>query len=282
MLLPAFVFIALFSLYPAARSFYLSFYEQLPFVGTLEFVGWQNYRNMFTGFFAEDYLRSLRVTGWFTLFTVLPTVFIGLFVALALNQDVKGIGAYRTFAFVTVAVSTAVAAVAWKWMFNTQVGYVNYLLGLVGVPKIAWLTSPDTALLAVSIMTVWQSLGFTAVLLLAGLQGIDKSFYEAASLDGANRWHRFVRVTIPLLSPALFLVLILTLTNNLTAFGQVDVMTSGGPNGHTSVVVYQLYKDAFQNFRPGFASAQAVVLFVGLSLITVVQFVGLGRRVHYG
>lgn len=281
LLLPALVLLGTFTLYPFFRSLYLSFHEQLPFIGRLEFIGLENYLGIFTGYFGASYLNSLRVTGLFTLLTVPLTIVLGLFAALLLNRSLPGIGLFRTLVFTTVAVSTAIAAIAWRWMFHTQVGYANHFLGLLGVPGLKWLTDPDTALLAVSIVTVWQSLGFTSVLILAGLQSLPEECLEAARLDGANALRRLWHVTLPLLSPTLFVVTVLAVIDSLTTFGQVHVLTRGGPGEATNLLIYNLYRDAFQNARPGFASAQAFILFVGLALITFAQFRILGRRVFY-
>lgn len=281
LLLPALVLLGTFTLYPFFRSLYLSFHEELPFIGRLEFVGLENYLDIFTGHFGASYLNSLRVTGLFTLLTVPLTIVLGLFGALLLNRSLPGIGLFRTLVFTTVAVSTAIAAIAWRWMFHAQVGYANHFLSLLGVPQLKWLTNPDTALLAVSIVTVWQSLGFTSVLILAGLRSLPEECLEAARLDGANALRRLWHVTLPLLSPTLFVVTVLAVIDSLTTFGQVHVLTRGGPGEATNLLIYNLYRDAFQNARPGFASAQAFILFVGLALITLAQFRILGRRVFY-
>ena len=278
---PALLIIAVFVIYPAFRSLWLSFHEQIPFIGRLDFVGWQNYRNMFTGSFASSYRNSVRVTAWFTLFTVPSTVVLGLLIALLINRDLPGMALFRSLIFVTVSVSTAVAAVAWGWLFNTQIGFINYLLSFVGVPRIAWLTNPRVALFAIAVITIWQSLGFTAILLLSGLQTISQDCLEVACIDGANALQKLLYVTLPLLSPTLFIVTVLSVINSLTAFGQVHILTRGGPGEATNLLVYNLYRDGFQNFRPGFASAQAFVLFIALGFITLLQFRVLGKRIHY-
>jgi len=174
-----------------------------------------------------------------------------------------------------------VAAVAWGWFLHPVGGWANRALAGLGLPPQPWLTSPDLALYTLGVITAWSGVGFTAILLTAGLQNIPEEVLEAATVDGASPWTRFFRITLPLLSPTLFLVGLLVVLKSLTAFGQIHLLTRGGPAESTMVWIYRVYQDAFFNFQVPLAAAEAFLLFLVLLLLAALQFWLLGRRVHY-
>jgi sn-glycerol 3-phosphate transport system permease protein len=181
----------------------------------------------------------------------------------------------------TIAISAAVGALIWLLLFNPSLGLLNYVLSRVALSGPEWLIQPATAIIAVSITTIWLTLGTNIIVLLAGLQGVPEEIYEAARLDGARGLRMFTRITIPMVSPSLFFLLVVDTIGVLQAFTQIHLLTRGGPVDTTRVLVYSIYLDAFQNFQFGYASAQAVILFALVLGLTIIQFRFVERRVHY-
>jgi len=203
----------------------------------------------------------------------LPLVMVGgLALALALNQSLRGLAIFRTAYFLPVVTSWVVVALMWKWLLNPGSGIVNWALGLVGISGPGWWTEPAWAMPSIILASAWKDLGFVMVIFLAGLQAIPSDYYEAASVDGAGRWHRLRHVTLPLLSPATFFVLIISLINGFQVFDQVWVMTGGGPAGASSVVVTEVVRNAFSYGQFGYAAAMSWVLFAAILLVTLFQF----------
>lgn len=278
-LLPTLSVFCLFILIPVGWSLYLSFHEVAPMGLDTVFVGWDNYRELLT---STSYLNSLKVTFLFALGVVPLGILLSLSLAILLNRPLKGIAFYRTALFAPVVLSAAIAGVIWTFLYSSTVGYLNYQLKRLGIDHPPnWLADPQWALLAVTIATVWKEMGWNTIILLAGLQGIPDHLYEAAKIDGAGRWAALRNITIPMLSPTLFFVLIMAVIHSFEAFGQIHVLTRGGPIEATNVLVYSIYNDAFINSRNGFASAQAYVLFLIVLALTALQFRVLGKRVHY-
>jgi multiple sugar transport system permease protein len=212
----------------------------------------------------------------------LPLVLVsGLGVALALNQRIRGLALFRTIYFLPVVTSWVVVALIWKWLLNPQTGVVDYLLGLVGIAGPGWWVDPHWAMPSIILASAWKDIGFVMIILLAGLQAIPDDYYEAASLDGAGRFALFRHITLPLLSPALFFVVVISLINNFQVFDQVWVMTQGGPAGSTSVVMERIGKNAFSFGRMGYAAAMSWVLFAIILVITLAQFRLQRRWVNY-
>jgi ABC-type sugar transport system permease subunit len=184
--------------------------------------------------------------------------------------------------FLPIVISSAVTGVLFRWLFHPVVGYINYLLTFVGIDGPNWLASKESALIAVMMAVVWRQLGFNVIIALAGIQNIDGTFYEAAKVDGANLWHRIRHITIPLLSPTLFFLLIINIINSLQTFGEINILTAGGPGQATTTMLYSIYYDAFVGTPlRGFASAQAYLLFLLILVMSFLQFKGVGKRVHY-
>jgi multiple sugar transport system permease protein len=233
------------------------------------FVGLDNYVRLLgdKDFHAAILHTIVYVAGY------LPLVFAGgMLVALALNQKLRGLALIRTVYFLPVVTSWVVVALMWRWLLDPGAGIVNYALGLLGIEGPGWYNDPLWAMPSVIIASAWKDLGFVMVILLAGLQSIPEEYYEAASVDGAGRWHRFRHITLPLLTPSLFFVLVISLINNLQVFDQVWVMTKAGPAGATSVVVERIVTQAFSYGQMGYAAAMSWVFFLALLLITIVQF----------
>jgi multiple sugar transport system permease protein len=233
-----------------------------------QWTGVDNYRMLF----ADREFRSAFLHTLVFIAGYLPLVYAGgLLVALALKQGLRGLGLFRTVYFLPVVTSWVVVALMWKWLLNPEFGVVNYLLGLVGVDGPGWWTSPQWAMPSIILASAWKDVGFVMVILLAGLMAIPEELYEAASIDGAGAWHRFRHITLPLLSPATFFVVVISLINNFQVFDQVWVMTGGGPVGSTTVVVQQIVQNAFEFGRMGYAAAMSWVLFAVILVVTLAQ-----------
>lgn len=278
-LLPSLVIFAVFVFYPLGKSIYLSFYASNPFgLSTGVYVGLKQYQIALT---SPTYRNGLLVTVMYTLYTV-P---LGLLVALALaslaNARVRGISVFRTIYALPIGVSVAATALIFALFYNPQAGVLNYFLRALGLSGVQWLTQPRSALWAVAIVSIWIGLGFNFIILLSGLQGIPEELYESARLDGASGFRLFRSITLPLLSPTLFFVLVVSVIDAFQSFAQIDLLTKGGPAGATDVVVYGIYRDAFVNSRAGYASTQAIILFGILLVLTAIQFLVIERRVHY-
>jgi len=279
LLLPALIALGVFIIYPALASFYLSVHEVDPFSLKAFYVGMDNYRELVA---SPDYWQSLRVSFTFMLLTTVPSVTLCLAIAVALDANPYARGLLRTIFLAPVAISSAMAAMLWIFLYNPTAGYLNYLLERVGVTGPNWLGDPRWALLAIAIATVWREIGFNVIFFLAGLSSIPRDLLEAAAIDGAGKFQRFRHVVLPILSPTLFFVAVVSVINSFQSFGQIHILTQGGPANASNILVYKLYQDAFNNFRTGFASAQAVLLFAIILVATVIQFAVAKRRVHYG
>ncbi|WP_425301589.1 carbohydrate ABC transporter permease [Nocardia wallacei] len=267
--------VAVFLLFPLGFSLYLSFHSWDLF-GPMRFAGLGNYRQLL-----DDplFYIALRNTAVFTVLALLPTVAISLAVAAALNRKLRGIGLFRTLAFLPLVASTVAMAVVWRFLFTTDDGLVNLMLGWLGVPSIPWLSDPNWALLALSIVTVWKSVPFATVILLAAMQGVPENLYEAAKIDGAGPWRRFRSITVPLIRGALSFVFVITIINSVQAFDQAYALTdgNGGPETGTFVLGIMLFQNAFRFYEIGYAAALAWVMFALLLVLTLIQL-WLSRR----
>jgi multiple sugar transport system permease protein len=274
-LAPALVILGAFVAWPMLSAFRLSFTDSSGF-GRESWVGLDNYARVFT---APAVLRALGNTALYaTLFT--PTaVIVALVLALALNHPRLSLrGVFRTALFLPFVVSLAVAAFAWSYLLDPQIGLLNYWLRGVGIQLGNVLQDPALAMPTVALVAVWKTFGFYMVIFISGLQEIPGSLREAAVVDGANAWQRLVHITLPMLSNTFAFVLIVALIAALQAFDQIYVMTGGGPFGSTQTIVMEIYKSGFRELELGFASALSYVLLAITLLLSLVQFVFFGRR----
>ena len=275
---PSILLFSIFVFYPMVRTVYLSFFLTNQAGATTLFVGLENYKDIFT---SPIFMKSLTSTLLFVLYTVPGTVIISLFFAVIANEKLKGIGFFRMIYSSSMGISVAAASVFWMFLFHPSIGFFNKILVQLGLDKIGWLTDPEWALISVSISTIWMNIGFTFLILLGGLQSIDSHLYESADIDGAGYFYKLRRITIPMLSPSLFFVMTVSVINAFQTFGQIDMLTKGGPVNETNLIVYSIYREAFVNYQYGTASAQAVVLFIIILVMTVIQFKLGERKVHY-
>jgi multiple sugar transport system permease protein len=246
------------------------------------FIGLQNFERLFADY---EFWQALGNTLKLMALAVPLGVLLALGVAILLNQRLVGRHVFRTVYFLPVVTSTVAASVVWTWIFQPRYGLVGNVFAFLGWRDIAWLTRPDLILIPVAVVTIWQRLGFDMVLFLAGLQNIPRVLYEAAIIDGANRWQRFRSITLPMLSPTTFLVLVLSVINAFQIFDQVYVITlrttPGGVGGSATTLSYYLYRSGFINSEFGYASAIALALFLVILAFTLFQLRLQRRWVYY-
>lgn len=277
-LLPSALPLLLFTLGPMVAAAWISL-NKWNLLVPMTFVGFDNYAKLLTDPRTGDvFLHTVYYIAGY-----LPLVYLGgLALALALNTALKGRSFLRGVYFLPVVTSWIVVALVWRWLLNPSTGVVNTVLAFFGVEGPGWWTDPAWAMPSIILASAWKDLGFVMVILLAGLQAISPEFYEAAKVDGAGRWRRLVSITIPLLSPSTFFVLVISLINGFQVFDQVYAMTGGGPAGSSQVVVQQIYDLTFRYGRAGEASALSWLLFAVVLAVTVIQIRGQKRWVNYG
>jgi sn-glycerol 3-phosphate transport system permease protein len=275
---PALVIFIVFVFMPLLRTIRLSMYLTDPIGRAVKYVGLLQYQRLFS---TPDFLNSFQRSVLFVLYTVPITLALSMILALLGNLRLKRIDVFRMVFSITIAVSAATASLIFMYLFHPALGMLNYMLSLVGLPAVPWLISDKTALLSVSLTTVWLQLGLNTVILLAGMQGIPEELYESAMIDGANGWHKFRSITVPMLSPTLFFLLIIDVLAAFQTFTQIHVMTSGGPLDSTNVLVFSIYREFYFNGKYGFAAAQSIMLFIIILILTTVQFGVVEKRVHY-
>ncbi|MBP2019966.1 ABC-type sugar transport system permease subunit [Symbiobacterium terraclitae] len=274
---PSLTVLAIFVFYPILRSIYLSLFLTDPLGNPKVFIGLEHYASQLSGTF----LQSLLVTIKFVLYTVPVGLVLGLILALLAYQPLKGTRFFQLVFSSPLAVSAATGATIFLMMLNPVSGIVNYVMGLLGIGKVHWLTDPRWALWAVGMVSIWLRLGFNFVLMLSGLQNVPEELYEAALVDGAGPWARTWHITLPMISPTIFFALVVGVIHAFQVFTEIDMMTAGGPSNATSVVVFQIYQEAFRKYEFGAASAQAILLFIVMVFFTYLQFRLGERRVHY-
>lgn len=280
LLLPSLVLFGVFVFYPLGRTVWLGLHETDFFGGNRIWVGWSQYGDVLT---SDDTRNSLWVTTLYTLLTVPTGLALGVALAVLADKPLRGISAFRTIFSSTVATSVAVASLMFLVLFNPSIGLMADLLPFEVLSRPGVFNDPGTALVAVSVATIWQNLGFTFIVVTAGLQAIPRELYESAELDGVSPARQFREITLPLLSPTLlFGIVVLTITA-FQSFGQVDLLTQGGPLDRTNLLVYSIFDNAFGlNRNEGVASVQAVALLGVLAVLSAIQFSFLEKRVHYG
>ncbi|MBU0493684.1 MAG: sugar ABC transporter permease [Chloroflexi bacterium] len=277
-LAPSLIAFAVFVFIPLIRSVILSFYGTNPIGQMTNFVGLKYYERLLT---SEAYHNSLIVTIKFVMLTVPGVLILALILATLGNLRLRGISIYRIAFALTISISGATAALLFMFLYHPVVGTLNYLLSLVNISAIPWLIDTRWALIAVAIPRIWLQTGFATVVLLAGMQGISEELYEAALIDGAGFLQSWRHITLPLVTPSLFFLLVVISLAAFQTFTEVNVLTEGGPMDSTQVVVHEIYRSFYFNGQYGFASAQALVLFVVILALTIIQFGVVERRVHY-
>jgi multiple sugar transport system permease protein len=277
--LPSLTGLIVFMIVPMLASLYLTFTSWDPLLpANFPFIAFKNYERLLQD---KTFFTALKNTLKFIGGYVPLVLALGLGVASLLNQRLRGLTIFRGAFFLPVVSAWVAVALLWTWIFNPRFGILNYLLGLVGISGPAWLFDPTWAMPAIIITSVWKDIGFISILYLTGLQNIPDEYYEAAAMDGAGPMQKFMRITLPLLSPTTFFALTISLINSFQVFDQVWIMTGGGPAGSTTVLVQQIVNHAFNYGRMGYAATLSWVLFLMVFLVTVLQTVLRRRWVTY-
>ena len=276
-LLPNLLGFLVFIVYPVLKSLYISFFNW-DGLGTKEFIGLENYLSLLSD-------STFRVSFWnnihYTVVTVPLSIILGILIAMLMNVRMRGIQVFRVIYFLPQITSMIAIGIVWTTVLANY-GPINQFLMTLGMENPPqWLSSSDWALISVEMVSIWRSMGYNAVILLAGLQGINAELYEAAKIDGAGAFRRFFSITLPMLSPTIFLCLVMQLIGSFKVFDTIMSMTQGGPGRATNVLTYYIYQKAFVDWKFGYASAVAYVLFAIIMILTLIQFVGQKKWVNY-
>ena len=280
MIAPTIIGLIILNIYPFLRTVWMSFHKSGSF-GKWTFIGMKNYADMFS---SSDFWRYTGNTMMFALFTVPLTIMIAMFIAVLLNQKIGGKAIFRGIYFLPMVVAPAAIAMVWKWMLNTEFGIVNIILGFLGVTtKVNWITNPSTVLFACSVVTIWSSIGYDAILLLSGLQSIPTTYYEAATIDGASPVRKFFSITLPMVSPTMFFVVIMRIMAAIKIFDVIYMMVeqTNPAIKNAKSLMYYFYRESFVMNNKGYGSALALWMVLIIALVTYVQFLGQKKWVNY-
>ncbi|KKO55295.1 glycerol-3-phosphate ABC transporter permease [Paenibacillus sp. DMB20] len=277
-LAPSLLLFGAFLFYPLLKSVYLSLFLTDPQGRVAQFVGLDNFKEILA---SDMFYKSFGNTMLFIILTVPTGIAAALLLAALTHNKLKGMKIFRFVFSLPMAVSVGTGSMIWMILYHPTLGVLNYFLSIAGIEPVQWLTDPKWAMLSVAIMTVWMNLGFNYILMLSGMQGVAEDIYDSAQIDGSGPLRTFFWITMPLISPTLFFTLVVSVIGAFQAFGQINILTKGGPMNSTNVIVFNIYQDAFINFRFGIGSAQALILFAIILLLTVLQFKFVEKRVHY-
>ena len=276
--LPALIPLFNFWIYPILRSVWLSFTDWDFMTPDYNFIWFKNYTSLLKD---SRFYEALWNTLVFTAGTLFPTIIGGLGLALLLRRNFKGSGVFKFVLFSPWITPTVAISIVWTWIFREDGGLANQVLGLFGLPALKWISSSDTAMLSVIIVTVWKSLGYAMIFYLSALEKVPEELYEASALDGAKPWRQFLDMTLPGISPTTFFLMIITMVNSLRAYDQIQILTQGGPSGSTRTLLYMYYQLGFQEFKMGQATATAVIMIIITVILSLAQFTESKKWVHY-
>lgn len=266
LILPSYLIYALFTLIPIVWTVVMSFTDYD--LKKANFVGLKNYQNMFQD---SLFLRSIWHTVQYTIMTIPVAMVLGLLLAILLNRAIPGRAFFRTVFYMPNVLSMVALSMAWLYLYDTNSGILNRLLRDMGLSPVPWLSDQGYAMISIAITSIWSSMGYNMVVFLSGLQSIPAHLYEAASIDGANAWQKFRKITLPMLAPTTFFIFVMACIRSFQVFGQVLILTNGGPLNSTTTIAHQIYRNGFEFYEMGYASAQAVVLLLIILVITVVN-----------
>ncbi len=242
------------------------------------YIGFENYKTILS---SQEFWRTLGNTAEYIVLYIPLMLAASLLVAYLLSRPHKAVDAFRVLYYIPVLTSWVAASLIWKSVLAPQYGALNGVLEIFGIEGPGWLLDENWAMPAIVLVSVWKDMGFFGLILLSGIVGINRAYYEAADIDGASGWTKFIRITLPLLTPSIFYVLIVSMINSFQLFPQIMIMTGGGPNGATQVMVERIYQYGFRYYRMGYAASFSWILFVIIMLFTLIQMKGQERWVHY-
>ncbi len=276
--LPALIPLIVFWIYPICRSIWISFTDWDYMTPTYHFVFLKNYISLFKD---SRFYEALLNTLVFTIGTLVPTIVIGLGLAVLLQKPFIGSGIVKFILFSPWITPTVAISIVWTWIYQPNDGLANMVLSLFGLPGLKWISSSQTAMLSVIIVTVWKSMGYAMIFYLSALEKVPDELYEASALDGAGKWRQFKAVTLPCISPTTFFLMIITMINSLQAYDQIQILTQGGPSGSTRTLLYMYYQLGFEEYKMGQATSVAVIMIIITVLLSLIQFWGSKKWVHY-
>lgn len=276
--LTALIPLIVFWIYPICRSIWISFTDWDYMTPTYHFVFLKNYISLFKD---SRFYEALLNTLVFTLGTLVPTIVIGLGLAVLLQKPFIGSGIVKFILFSPWITPTVAISIVWTWIYQPNDGLANMVLSLFGMPGLKWISSSQTAMLSVIIVTVWKSMGYAMIFYLSALEKVPDELYEASALDGAGKWRQFKAVTLPCISPTTFFLMIITMINSLQAYDQIQILTQGGPSGSTRTLLYMYYQLGFEEYKMGQAASVAVIMIIITVLLSLIQFWGSKKWVHY-
>lgn len=262
---PAIIILSLFMFWPFIQTLYRSMFLTNNMGANVEYLGFGNYTELLS---SDSFWNSVKTSFIFVVIVVVVGVTIGFLTALLCQKSFPGVKFFSTSYAMPMAIASAGMAMIFQVMLNPTVGIINRLLGTY----INYLTKPETALLVIGVLTGWLNSGMNFLYFSSGLASIDDALYESGQVDGANGFQQFLYITIPSLKPTLFFVIVTNIINAFQGFGQINILTKGGPGQATNVIVYDIYRNAFMNYRYGYASAESVILFIIVMLLTIVMF----------
>lgn len=277
MVAPAIAASLIFLIYPIIYMFRLSFYKW-NMVGEMKFIGLDNYIDLFSD---PEFMQVLLNTCQFTFWTVVGSIVLGLVLAVYLRKNTRINRFIQGIMFTPYVLPMISIAFVWMWIMDTDLGLLNYVLGFLGIDKVMWLNDPKVAMYSLIIVNIWKAAGYYTLIFLSALQSIPSYLYEAVELDHAKPATTFFKITLPMLSPTLFFLTPTAIISSFKVFETVNVMTDGGPQNSTMTLVYYIYQYGFRFYKIGYASTVGVVLMVIVSVLTLVYFCGLQKKVHY-
>ncbi|MBS7526933.1 sugar ABC transporter permease [Fusibacter paucivorans] len=277
MVLPAMAILGLFVLYPIFYMIYLSFFKW-NLIGSKAFVGLHNFIRLFSD---KAFWEVLGNSFQYMFFTVFFAIVLAIILAVYLKRETKANKLLQSILFTPHIVSLISITFVWMWLMDSNYGFLNYLLSILGLPAMGWLTDSNTALYSLILISVWKSIGYNTLILISAMQAVPKYLYEAASLDNATKWTSFFKITLPMISPTLFFLTLMNMIAAFKVFEPVKIMTQGGPMNATNTLVYDIYQYGFTFYKIGYASALGVVLMIIIGICTILYFAGLSHRVHY-
>ncbi len=275
MVAPTIIGLIVLNIYPFFETIYMSFSKTKAF-GAYEFCGFENYIKMFQ---SPEFWKATWNSVYFCILTVPIGVFISLIVAVLLNAKIKGKTTFRAIFFLPMVVAPAAVAMVWKWIFNSQYGILNAMLG----SNIRWLTDPNVVMITCAIVAIWSAIGYDAILLLSGIQNISKSLYEASGMDGASKVRQFFSITLPMVSPTLFVVMIMRLMSSLKVYDLIYMMVEQSNPAllDAQSLMYLFYRESFVAGNKGYASAIVIWTVLLIGVVTIFQFIGQKKWVNY-
>ncbi len=266
-ILPNFIGFVFFMLIPILTALFYSF-TNYDIISESKFIGLDNYIDLFTD---HRFIQALTNTLYYSLLVVPAGVILALLTALLLNQKLKGMAIFRTMFFIPVITSMVAVSLVWSMLYDENSGLFNSMLSSIGLSGVNWLTNPDISMISIAIMSIWKGLGYNMTIFLASLQGVSNDLYEAADIDGANSVQKFLKITVPMIRPTTYFVVLMSLIGSLQVFDQVFIMTKGGPAGATKTIAMYIYEYGFTYYKMGYACAAAFVMFFLVFTVSIIQ-----------